>query len=146
MNIHFHELGVRANLLRKRNLKIFIIDLFAKEKTPFAKTDIIFCTDEYLLSLNNKHLNHDYFTDTMTFHYQDKNKPVIGEIYISIDRVKENAKSLKIPYQTELRRIIFHGILHLCGYSDKGKKSDLMINKQEFYLSQFNVSRETPKF
>ncbi len=146
MNIKFHEFEVRSNLLEKQKLKCFIREIFVKEKIPFEKTDIIFCSDKYLIGLNIKHLKHSFFTDTMTFHYQEKNKPVIGEVYISVDRVKENAKALNIPYQIELQRIVFHGILHLCGYSDKGKASDLMINKQEFYLSQFNVSRETTKF
>ena len=81
-------------------------------------------TDEELLDMNKTYLNHDYYTDIITFPHQYE--PIFAELYISVDRVKENAKSEKIPFQDELHRVIVHGLLHLCGYDDH---SDVHIEK-----------------
>lgn len=106
--------------------------------------DIIFCTDSYLQNINQKFLSHSTLTDTITFTLSNAKEPVIGESYISIDRIKENAKMLKVPYQEEVIRVILHSTLHLCNYSDKTTENHKKMHRlQENYLSQWMVSRET---
>ena len=143
--IYYHELKVSSALRDKKKLSAFLLNIFKSENTILEKVDIIFCSDPFLLKLNIHHLDHNEYTDTITFHFQPKNKPVVGEVYISINRVRENSKKLQIPYRTELHRVIIHGILHLCGYSDKGVGSFKMLKKQEEHLARYIVPRETPK-
>jgi rRNA maturation RNase YbeY len=96
--------------------------------------------------LNKTHLNHDTYTDIITFELSPKNEALIADIYISVERVKENAQSFTTSFQKELHRVIFHGALHLCGYKDKSKKqSQLMRFKEEENLILYFVSRETKK-
>ncbi len=82
----------------------------------------IFCSDEYLLQINREHLKHDFYTDIITFDLSETGRQTIGEIYISIDRVREDAGYLGVTIKEELHRVIFHGALHLCGYKDKTPK------------------------
>jgi rRNA maturation RNase YbeY len=97
---------------------------------------LIFCSDEYLLDVNKKYLNHDYYTDIITFDYVE-DKIISGDIFISSDRVRENANQFNVSFEMELFRIIIHGILHLLGYKDKTKKDkSLMTEKENFYLSR----------
>lgn len=103
--------------------------------------NFIFCSDDYLLDINQKFLNHDYYTDVITFDY-DKNV-VLSDVYISIDRVRENALNIGCEFINELYRVIFHAVLHLCGLGDKSKEdADSMRIKEDYYLALF-VSRET---
>ena len=142
--IFFHEIQVRSSLLHRKHLKKFLLSIFKNEGIPIKRVDIIFCNDKYLLTLNVNFLNHDYYTDTLSFLLSDSKQSVVGEVYISIDRIRSNAKNYKISYQTELNRVIIHGCLHLCGYLDKPKKAGIeMENIQEKYVSLLNVSRET---
>jgi len=102
------------------------------------RVDIIFCTDNYLLSLNKEFLKHNYFTDTMSFLLSNLNDPIIGELYLSIDRIRANAKDLKIFYQNELLRVIIHSCLHLCGYLDSPKSRAIKMESiQEEYLKEW---------
>lgn len=95
----------------------------------------IFCSDEYLLKVNQEHLKHDFYTDIITFDYTE-NDLISGDLFISIDRVKENAEELKIPFEYELHRVMIHGVLHLLGYKDKTKKHKTeMTAKEDFYLA-----------
>ena len=120
------------------------MQLMATEGKQVAYVNYIFCTDEQLLELNQQYLNHHTLTDIITFELSDKDEPVLSDIYISIDRVRDNAKNFKIPFSHELHRAIFHGALHLCGYKDKKKdEQKLMRQKEEFYLNQYFVSRGT---
>lgn len=100
--------------------------------------NIVFCDDKYLLTLNMEFLKHDYYTDILSFPLSAKGKPLIAEIYISIDRVKDNARNLETSFREELHRVIFHGVLHFCGYKDKLpleiKKMRALENK---YLSDY---------
>jgi rRNA maturation RNase YbeY len=91
---------------------------------------LIFCNDEYLKKINIQYLNHDYFTDIITFDYSKKSS-VSGDLFISIDRVKENAKDNNVDFMNELYRVIIHGVLHLCGYNDKTEGEKKMIRKKE---------------
>lgn len=94
-----------------------------------------FVSDDALLDLNKKHLNHDYFTDILTFEYNE-NDLVSGDLIISIDRVGENAEQLGLSFSDELHRVMIHGILHLCGYKDKDPEDQAIMKSQEdYYLS-----------
>ena len=123
----------------KRKLKTFVVDMCLNEGKRVRSLDYVFCSDEYLLGLNNDFLNHDYYTDVITFDLgSPEDNEITGEIYISIDRVKENAKSLENGFKEELLRVILHGALHMCGYKDKTKsESKLMRSKEEHYLLLF---------
>ena len=101
----------------------------------------IFCDDEYLLNINRRFLKHDYYTDIITFDLSEEGSSIIGEIYISIDRVNENAAIHGSTTEQEINRVIFHGVLHLCGYKDKTAKQKLTIRKKEDkYLREFQGS------
>ncbi len=135
--IRFHLL--HPFRLNKRNkLKVFIIDVFKNESQQFDCLDIIFCSDEYLLKINQDFLKHDYYTDIITFDLSPSSLPTQGEIYISVERVKENAINLNQSFEEEMHRIIFHGVLHLCGYKDKSKADKAkMTNREDYYLSKY---------
>ena len=116
--VFFQNADYKLALPNKRKLKLFIACLFLEYGIRLSSLAIIFCSDEYLLSLNRQFLQHDYYTDILTFDLS-KDQDAVGEIYISVERVKENAIQLKISFEQEIHRIIFHGVLHLCGFSDK---------------------------
>ena len=142
--IHFHYLTTPFHFTGRKQLKAFLVYLFRKEGFKINSLNYIFCSDKYLNQLNKKHLNHDNYTDILTFDLSDKGKPTNAEIYISIDRVKENASIYKTSFKKELLRVIFHGALHLCGYKDKSKKqTQQMRMSEEYYLTRYFVSRET---
>lgn len=105
------------------------------EGVDLHRIDMVFCTDAFLLDINIRHLDHDYYTDIITFPLNDN--PLIAEIYISIDRVRDNAKTLNIPFETELHRVMIHGVLHLCGYDDHEEEDIRIIRKkEELYLKE----------
>ena len=137
------NLGVQIpGFVSKKELKRFVKELVAHEGKQLKELSLVFTDDEYLLEVNKQYLNHDYFTDVITFDYSDFPN-VSGDVMISLDRVKDNAQSMNLDFETELYRVVFHGALHLCGYKDK-KKEDavLMRSKEDFYIQMF-VSRET---
>jgi rRNA maturation RNase YbeY len=127
-----------VSLQDRVRLKKFIESIFKKEKKKIQSLNYVFCTDEKLLEINRQYLNHDYYTDIVSFELSKKDEPAEGDIYISIDRIRDNALSLGEPLYKELHRVIFHGALHLCGYKDKTKSQSLeMRNKEEEYLSRY---------
>jgi probable rRNA maturation factor len=135
--VHFHFLQP-VSLTHRSLLKQVIASIFKKEKVRLSELNYIFCSDDYLLEINLSHLKHDYYTDIITFDLSDEPGRVKGEIYISIDRVRDNAQTFKVSIQQELRRVIFHGALHLCGYKDKRSKDiQLMRNAENHYLSEY---------
>ena len=96
---------------------------------------IVFCSDSFLLDLNKKHLNHDYFTDIITFSYTTLDR-ISGDLFISVDRVKENALKEGVSFERELERVVYHGVLHLCGYNDKTPEEIReMRSKENYYLN-----------
>ena len=106
----------------------------------------VFCSDKYLLDINKTFLKHNYYTDIISFDLSEHKGTLIADVYISIDRVKENAKTLKVPYKQELLRVLFHGALHFCGYKDKkpaeAKKMRSMEDKWiKSYLKMFHVEQ-----
>jgi len=115
-------------------LKTFISEHILKE----IELSIIFCSDNALLEINKQFLNHDYFTDIITFPIEETNTVFEAELYISIDRIIDNAQTLDIPFDRELKRVIIHGVLHLCGFGDKTPKEiQEMRNKEDFYLKNY---------
>ena len=112
------EENLSFSLQEKAAVKNWIKKIVKQEGKTTGNISYFFCTDLYLLTINRQFLQHDFFTDIITFDYSEKTK-VEGELFISIDRVKENAHSFKQPFEKELMRTIIHGILHLCGYTDK---------------------------
>ena len=143
--INFHYVDIKSKFVDRKNFSDFLCKIFDYEWQTLEKVDVLFCSDIYLLDLNKKFLRHDFFTDTITFNYNLDGNPVIGEVYISLDRIKDNAIVYKTNYQEELKRVIIHGVLHLCGYSDKKKHKKVMTIKQEDYLKFYYVSRETKR-
>ncbi len=107
----------------------------SSENKVCGPISIIFCSDDYLLSVNNEYLDHDFFTDIITFDYSS-NSEISGDLFISIDRVKENAITFNVAFIQELYRVLVHGVLHLCGYGDKSPEEELIMrSKEDFYLS-----------
>ncbi len=135
--VQFHFLQ-SISLTQREALKVFLRALFKKEKKALESLTYIFCSDDYLLKINRQHLTHDYYTDIITFELNGKGEPAIGEIYISVDRVKDNAQQFNTTFKEELHRVIFHGALHLCGYKDKSSKEEkLMREKEAAYLALY---------
>ncbi len=120
-----------VSLKDRAKLKKFIEAAFRKEKKKLKSLNYIFCDDEELLQINRQYLKHDYYTDIITFELSNKGEPVEGEVYISIDRVKDNSQMLKEPVKQELHRVIFHGVLHLCGYKDKSEQEKKKMRRME---------------
>ena len=136
--VNFQKADAALTLQAKTELKAFIENLFKKEKTPLAIINYIFCSDKQLLSINQQFLNHDYYTDIITFGLHDKGTPVVAEVYVSVDRVKDNAKTLGVTFTNEMLRVLFHGALHLCGYKDKNKAEIIMMRaKEDAYLKRY---------
>jgi probable rRNA maturation factor len=132
----FHYADRKLSLTNKQRVKETIISIATKEMIVLDRLDYIFCSDAYLLDINQRFLKHDYYTDIITFNLSE-NSDIKGEIYISIDRVKENALMNNAKFDEEIARVIFHGFLHLCGYKDKTKEDiKVMRRKEDFYLRQ----------
>lgn len=135
--IYYNNIDSKYIIKEKRKLTNWIKLCINEENKTLDTISFNFCTDEYILQLNNDSLQHDYYTDIITFELNDKNEPIEGDIYISIDRVKDNAKTLNTLFTTELHRVLIHGVLHLCGYKDKSKKEELLIREKEnYYLNK----------
>lgn len=137
-DISFHQQVALTTLRNRTQLKAFLGEIFKKEKTAARSVQFVFCTDKFLLDINRRFLQHDYYTDIISFNLASDGEPVEGEIYISVERVKENAASLGLPFGQELHRVIFHGILHFCGYKDKTDAEQReMRRKEDFYLNKY---------
>lgn len=136
--VYFFFDEVRITLSNRGRLKKFIESLFKKESTKLASLNYIFCSDTRLLEINRTYLKHDYYTDIVSFGLSGKGEPVTGEIYISVDRVRDNANRLGVSIREELHRVIFHGALHLCGYRDKeNREIEIMREKEAYYLQSY---------
>jgi probable rRNA maturation factor len=129
--------GVKPSLNNRTELKRYIQSIFKKEGKELGFINYIFCTDKALLEINRQFLSHDFYTDIITFNLSESTV-VQAEIYISADRVKENAFQLGVSVKSELYRVIFHGVLHLCGYKDKSKVQKVeMRSKEDFYIKHY---------
>lgn len=138
MAIRFFEEDTSFLLSKRNQHKKWLNQLATQEGRQINELLYIFCSDEYLHQINLSYLNHDTYTDIITFDHSENSDRLEGEIYISIDRIKENAKAHGEPFERELLRVISHGILHLCGYKDKTKKeAELMRLKEEEAIQLF---------
>lgn len=134
--IEINFIDIKPVRINKGNLFAWIKNVVSRENKNINYISFSICSDEYLLKINQEALNHDYYTDIITFELNEKGEPIEGDIYISLDRVKENAKINHINYKAELNRVIIHGVLHLCDYKDKSKKEQLeMREKENYYLN-----------
>lgn len=136
MAIHFFAEGSPFLIPHPRKAATWIKRVIKTEKRNLSELDFVFCSDDFLLELNIRYLNHSKLTDILTFDYSESPKSIHGEIYISIDRVEENALKYKKSFDEELHRVMIHGVLHLAGYKDKSahEKAE-MREKEEAYLS-----------
>jgi rRNA maturation RNase YbeY len=145
-NIQFHYLCDPFHFTNRTKLKFYLKELAKKQKQSIDAINYIFCNDAYLLQINQDYLKHDTFTDIITFQLSKKNEPLLSDIYISVERVKENAKTQKTTFSNELHRVIFHGLLHLCGYKDKTKQDSLIMRQAEDNaIKHYFVSRGTQR-
>lgn len=138
MAIHFFQENISFPFRDRNKTKAWIRDCVQEENRDLQELSIVFCSDDFLHSLNVTYLQHDTLTDIITFPYSEN--PIHGELFISIDRIKENAATLKIPFLQELRRVMIHGVLHLCGYGDKSESAKMeMRTKENHYLDRFPI-------
>lgn len=126
--------------LKEKIVSKYVNLLISNEKHELGELSIIFCSDLYLLEMNKTHLDHDYFTDIITFNYVE-GRIISGDLFISVDRVKDNAKHFGANFANELFRVILHGVLHLVGYNDKTTgEQKVMREKENLYLGEVDFS------
>ena len=134
--IHYFSQN-KFNLKEKQKRKKWLKFAVENEKTKLGEINYIFCSDEQLLEINIEHLQHDFYTDIITFDYREKDI-ISGDIFISTDRVEENAKINHACFEEELNRVLVHGILHIIGYKDKtDEDSKLMRTKENYYINYY---------
>lgn len=137
-SVHFYFNNVDFSLKDRRRLRNFIRTLATNEKRKIVNVNYIFCTDKAVLEINRSYLDHDYSTDVITFDLSSSPAEIMADIYVSAQRVRANAKSLKTSFKEELHRVMFHGLLHLCGYNDKTEKErDTMRHREDYYLKRY---------
>jgi rRNA maturation RNase YbeY len=136
-NIQFFTEDIKFTIKNKTLIRKWLFEIICKHKKTIGEINIIFCSDEYLLKLNEQYLEHDTFTDIITFDFV-KDKIISGDVFISVDRMKENAKLFHVEQLTEMHRLIAHGVLHLLGYKDHTKKEkEIMTTQEETALRMF---------
>lgn len=139
MAIRFSCVDVPEQINYKRKVSTWIKQSVAEETKSIGDISIILCSDDYILETNRQYLQHDYFTDIITFDYSE-NENLSGDLLISIHTVKNNSTTYEVSFHDELRRVIIHGVLHLCGYKDKSKKdAKLMREKENYYLAKYDI-------
>jgi len=140
-NSYFFTEDTDYRLRQKTALRKWIEEAAKAEGFKTGEISIVLCSDAYLLRINQQYLNHDTYTDIVTFDNSDEEEVIAGDIFISIDRVRENAAKFGVSEQDELHRVIIHGILHLCGYGDKKKaEKAVMTAKEDYYLARRSLT------
>jgi len=135
-DINFFFEDIQPFSIQKNHIEKYIKELISNEVKKCGEISIVFTSDNYLLEMNKEYLNHDYFTDIITFDYVE-NDLISGDLFISFDRLKENAEKFNIEVVREVYRVVFHGILHLTGYNDKtDEEQKIMTEKENFYLGK----------
>lgn len=138
MNINFNFEDVEFELPDSDSLVSWVDFAIKNEGYSMGNITYVFCSDEYLLNMNKQFLNHDYYTDIITFDYV-KDDIASGDLFISYDRIKDNARSFDVSCETELLRVMIHGVLHLIGYDDLTDEDEAEIHKMEdFYIDVYN--------
>ncbi len=141
MAVHFFSEDIDFKLPEKLRRKRWLKQLAAEAGFRIKELNYVFCSDEYLYQMNVDYLNHDTYTDIITFDNSEKAKELEGDIFISVDRVRENAKSVEVEEELELTRVLAHGLLHLMGYKDKAKEeASLMRSKEEEAIELYRLN------
>lgn len=134
--INFFSQDLSFKLPTPRKTSTWIREVISQEKKKLVQLNYIFCSDQYLLQINQQYLNHHTLTDIITFDNSEEIATIEGDVFISVERVKENAGSLETAFDEELHRVLIHGVLHLAGYTDKSNRKKLeMRKKEDAYLS-----------
>ena len=144
MIVFFNE-DIDFNVLKPRLTKAWLKSVAVAEGFSVNQLNYIFCSDQYLLAMNQQYLAHDYFTDIITFDNSDENSTAIhGDIFVSIERIVDNSKTLDAEFASEFLRVIVHGVLHLCGYDDTTEvlKSEIRA-KEDFYIKLYNSTKNS---
>jgi len=129
------------NLNSEEDYAAWLSAVIASENKTEGEISYIFCDDEYLVEINQQYLNHDTLTDIISFDYSIGNE-LHGDIFISIERVQDNAADFKVPFDDELKRVMVHGVLHYCGYKDKSEADEqIMRGKEEEKMAMFHVKQ-----
>ncbi|MEC8603858.1 MAG: rRNA maturation RNase YbeY [Bacteroidota bacterium] len=136
MPVFFHNEDVDFSIQQKNKKKRWLKAVIDHLDFKLGNISVIFCSDDYLLSLNKKHLNHNYYTDVITFNYCS-NKTISGDIFVSVDRVRAFSIDTNTSFLSEINRVIVHGVLHLCGFDDKKPDEILRMRKlEDLYLTK----------
>ena len=145
MAINYYTQGCSYRYNGKRMTSRWIKQTIENEGLKSGNISIIFCSDPCLLEVNRQYLNHDYYTDIITFDYDDKEQGIVsGDLFISVDTVADNAAQYGVTFREEMQRVIIHGVLHLCGYGDKTEsEAKTMREKENFYLASRPEINET---
>ena len=134
--INFFTEDINYTLKQKAKIRLWIIDTIKEEGYNLKELNFILCSDDYLLRINQDYLKHNDYTDVITFDNAEGLKMIVGDVFISVERIKENAKQFKSNVETELCRVMIHGALHLLGYKDKTKAAkNEMTAKEDYYLA-----------
>ena len=128
--INFFSEDIEFILPEEKKIRLWLLKISLKEEKTLETINFIFCSDPYLQKINKEYLNHDTFTDIITFPYGEDDS-LEGDIFISIDRIRENAVKFNISFNEELLRVMSHGIMHLCGYNDKNEKEQAEMRRKE---------------
>ena len=129
--VYFFSLDKPARLKNTSRIKLSIESIFKQEKQKLDSINYVFCSDKAILKINKEYLNHHFYTDVITFNLSNDNEPISAEVYISLDRVRANAKKLGATIKSELYRVLIHAALHLCDYNDKTKKDIEQMRRRE---------------
>ena len=136
--VFFYFDNTAFSLRNRKGLKRFVVQIFKSKKRRLGGLIYVFSTDRRVLQINRQYLNHDFYTDVIAFDLSDTQRNVQGEVYISVDRVRQNASTFKVSFSRELHRVIVHAALHLCGYQDKTAGERATMKKEEDrYLAQY---------
>lgn len=140
-NITFSTEEINFTLKQKTLVREWLAEVINAHTFRLVALNYIFCSDDYLLEINKEYLDHDYYTDIITFDQSEEEGFLEGDIFISIDRVKENADGLSVSFETELSRVLVHGLLHLLGFKDKTEdEQKTMRQKEDEWISKLNLS------
>ncbi len=136
IQIHFFTEDIQYRLRDIRKIRLWISNAIIKEGGELENINFILTSDTFLHNINMEYLSHDTLTDIITFEYNEENEAILSDIFISLDRCRENAKEFHVNLKDELHRILIHGTLHLLGYKDKSKpEKQIMTSKEDYYLS-----------
>lgn len=143
--VSFHYDDQHFYFPQRNQFKQFLLSILSNHQRKVESIRIIFCSDARLLAINQQFLKHNTYTDIITFELSSSTQPLVAEMYISIDRVRDNARRYSVQFLQELQRVMIHGVLHLCGYKDKTTKEANQIRSMEDHYLNLFVPRGTKK-